>query len=141
MFQKKPTAEYSNGLANEAAPWLKVADQKNINPKTGEAVTHKVNEFLPIAPATCWVRQLLQAPCMGGNEYTIEPTGDLNEAAGRVGEGNCPSNVFTPPLTAPATTADGHGQPDGVQGRSYYIDDGRIMQRGEDVMGDKTATV
>lgn len=140
VFKKKSTAEYSNGLANDAAPWLKVVDQKNINPKTGEAVTHKVNEFFANRTGDVLGTPTAAGSMYGANEYTIEPTGDLKQQlAGWVKA--LPSNVFTPIDRTSENKLTDMAVPDGVKVGSYYIDDGRIMQRGEDVMGDKTATV
>lgn len=137
VFQKHD----KNGIGrSDAGEWQNVVDQKNINPKTGEAITHKVNEFFANRPGDVLGTPTAAGSMYSANEYTIEPTGDLKQQlAGWVKA--LPSNVFTPIDRTSDNNVTDMAVPDGVKVGSYYIDDGRIMQRGEDVMGDKTATV
>lgn len=127
------------GAAPKDLGWTNVGDQVNTNPKTGETATHKVNQFFIANP-----QFVLGTPSAGGtmyaaNEYTVEPNGDLKEQlAGWVKA--LPENVYAP-VERKAEAVTNMAVPDGIKVGSFYVDaSGQVMQRGEDVMGNKTAT-
>lgn len=138
IFQKKTESERANGLGADVAPWQKVVDQVNINPKTGESVTHRVNELFVNNPQ--WV---LGTPSAGGsqyaaNQYTVEATGDIKAQLADWVK-TLPENIYQPIKRGPEVEVD-MAVPDGVKVGSFYVDPtGEIRQRGEDVMGNKTA--
>ena len=75
IFQKQD----KNSLPHDSSQWCEVVEQININPKTGENVTHKVNRFFADNP-----QFVLGAPSAGGfmhtaNEYTVAETGDIKD--------------------------------------------------------------
>jgi N12 class adenine-specific DNA methylase len=132
IFQKREP-----GAAAKNLSWVNVGNQTNTNPKTGETATHKVNQFFIANP-----QFVLGTPSAGGtmytaNEYTVEPSGDLKEQlSGWVK--TIPENVYAPVERKPEAITD-MAVPDGIKVGSFYVDaSGEIMQRGEDVMGNKT---
>ena len=136
IFQKRD----SNSLPNDNSPWRDVVEQVNVNPKTGENVTHRVNQFFTDNP-----QFVLGTPSAGGfmytaNEYTVEPSGDIKEQlAGWVK--SLPTDVYDYIDRKADSAIVDVDMPDNVKVGSFYIDaNGKVMQRGEDVMGNKTAT-
>ena len=119
--------------------WVDVADQVNTNPKTGESVTHKVSPVFVQKP-----NLVLGNPSAGGtmysaNEYTVEATGDIKPMLDAWVQ-SLPDGIYKPIERKPEAETD-MAVPDGVKVGSYYVDpSGEIMQRGEDLMGTKTAT-
>jgi N12 class adenine-specific DNA methylase/antirestriction protein ArdC/phage/plasmid primase-like uncharacterized protein len=135
IFQKRD----SNGLPNDNSPWRDVVEQVNVNPKTGENVTHKVNQFFTDNP-----QFVLGTPSAGGfmytaNEYTVEASGDIKEQlTGWVK--SLPTDVYDYIDRKADSAVVDMDMPDNVKVGSFYIDgDGKVMQRGDDVMGNKTA--
>ena len=135
VFQKRATGE----APSDASAWQKVVEQVNTNPKTGEAVTHKVNEFFANNSA-----MVLGKPSAGGsmysaNEYTIEATGDLKEQLAEWIK-RLPKNIYDHIDRKADTAVVDMAVPDGIKTGSFYVDaSGKVMQRGADVMGSKTA--
>lgn len=135
IFQKRD----SNGLPNDNSPWRDVVEQVNVNPKTGENVTHRVNQFFTDNP-----QFVLGTPSAGGfmytaNEYTVEANGDIkDQLAGWVK--SLPTDVYDYIDRKADSAIVDVDMPDNVKVGSFYIDaGGKVMQRGEDVMGNKTA--
>src|SRR5665811_1448363 len=116
-----------------------VVEQVNVNPKTGENVTHKVNQFFTDNP-----QFVLGTPSAGGfmytaNEYTVEASGDIKEQlAGWVK--SLPTDVYDYIDRKADSAIVDVDMPDNVKVGSFYVDaGGKVMQRGDDVMGNKTA--
>ena len=135
IFQKRD----SNSLPNDNSPWRDVVEQVNVNPKTGENVTHRVNQFFTDNP-----QFVLGTPSAGGfmytaNEYTVEASRDIKEQlAGWVK--SLPTDVYDYIDRKADSAIVDVDMPDNVKVGSFYIDgDRKVMQRGEDVMGNKTA--
>ena len=118
--------------------WVDVAEQVNTNPKTGESVTHKVSPVFVQKPSL-----VLGKPSAGGtmysaNEYTVDATGDIKPMLDAWVQ-TLPENVYRP-IERKAEAETDMAVPDGVKVGSYYVDAaGEIMQRGDDLMGNKTA--
>ena len=135
IFQKHD----KNGLPGSIAPWQDVVEQININPKTGEHVTHKVNQFFVANP-----QHVLGKPSAGGsmysaNEYTVEQDGNIKDALAKWVK-TLPENVFDNIDRASDSAVVDMAVPDGVKVGSYYVDsNGAVMRRGDDLMGEKTA--
>ncbi|MEN6585116.1 MAG: N-6 DNA methylase, partial [Sulfuricella sp.] len=135
IFQKHD----KNGLPGSIAPWQDVVEQININPKTGEHVTHKVNQFFVANP-----QHVLGKPSAGGtmysaNEYTVEQDGNIKDALAKWVK-TLPENVFDNIDRARDSAVVDMAVPDGVKVGSYYVDaNGAVMRRGDDLMGEKTA--
>lgn len=135
IFQKHD----KNGLPGSVAPWQDVVEQININPKTGEHVTHKVNQFFVANP-----QHVLGKPSAGGsmysaNEYTVEQDGSIKDALAKWVK-TLPENVFYNIDRARDAAVVDMAVPDGVKVGSYYVDaNGAVMRRGDDLMGEKTA--
>lgn len=136
IFQKNdPNATQVDNLS----PWQAVVDQVNTNPKTGESVKHKVNEFF--AKNTDMV---LGTPTAGGsmyaaNQYTVTANGDLKAQLGNWVK-SLPEGVFDHIDRKADSAVVDMAVPDGVKVGSFYVDStGKVMQRGADVMGNKTA--
>jgi len=135
IFQKHD----KNGLPGSIAPWQDVVEQININPKTGEHVTHKVNQFFVANP-----QHVLGKPSAGGsmysaNEYTVEQDGNIKDTLAKWVK-TLPENVFDNIDRARDAAVVDMAVPDGVKVGSYYVDaNGAVMRRGDDLMGEKTA--
>lgn len=135
IFQKRPL----DGAQNDKAPWQSVVDQVNTNPKTGESVTHKVNQFFVANPGF-----VLGTPSAGGtmytaNQYTVAPDGDIKEGLDKWVSG-LPQNIFSNMDRASDAAVIDMAIPDGIKAGSYYVDaSGKVMRRGDDVMGNRTA--
>jgi N12 class adenine-specific DNA methylase/antirestriction protein ArdC/phage/plasmid primase-like uncharacterized protein len=135
IFQKHD----NNGLPRDSGQWRDVVDQVNVNPKTGDSVTHKVNQFFVDNP-----QFVLGTPSAGGfmytaNEYTVEESGDLKEQlAGWVN--TLPEQIFVNIDRRADSAVVDLDIPDNVKVGSFFVDDsGTVMQRSHDVMGNKTA--
>lgn len=135
IFQKHDL----NGLPKDMAPWVNVVDQINTNPKTGESVTHKVNQFFAANPGSVLGTPSAAGSMYAANEYTVQATGDMKERlAGWVK--TLPENIYRGINRKSDNAVVDMAIPDGIKNGSYYLDAaGKVMQRGADVMGDKTA--
>jgi len=135
IFQKHD----KNGLPSSVAPWQDVVDQININPKTGEHVVHKVSQFFVANP-----QFVLGKPSAGGtmysaNEYTVEQDGNIKDALSKWVK-TLPENIFANIDRSNDSAVVDMAVPDGVKVGSFYVDDaGKVMRRGNDLMGEKTA--
>ena len=135
IFQKRDPAD----AQNDKAPWQSVVDQVNTNPKTGESVTHKVNQFFVANPDF-----VLGNPSAGGkmytaNQYTVAPDGDIKKGLAEWVSG-LPQNIFAGIDRKSDAAVIDMAIPDGVKVGSYFIDPtGKVMRRGEDVMGNRNA--
>lgn len=139
IFQRKDQAAERNGIDDNVGAWQDVVEQHNTNAKTGEVVTHKVNALFAARPDL-----VLGKPSAGGtmysaNEYTVEADGDITERLAKWTK-ELPADIFhTIDRTQDMARAD-VVVPDGVKVGSFYVDpSGKVMRRGEDVAGDKTA--
>ncbi|CAB4122465.1 AdoMet_MTases domain containing protein [uncultured Caudovirales phage] len=135
IFQKRAEGE----APNNAAPWQEVTDFETVNPKTGETVTQKVNTYFLGNPRSVLGRQTAGGSMYSANEYTVEATGNLKEQlADWVKE--LPKNIYDKIDRKADTAVVDMAVPDGLKVGSFYVDaSGKVMQRGNDVMGDKTA--
>lgn len=135
IFQKRAEGE----APSDAAPWQEVTDFETVNPKTGETATHKVNTYFLGNPRNVLGRQTAGGSMYSANEYTVEATGDLKEQlADWVKE--LPKNIYDKIDRKADTAVVDMAVPDGLKVGSFYVDaSGKVMQRGNDVMGDKTA--
>lgn len=135
IFQKHD----KNGLPSSIAPWQDVVEQININPKTGEHAAHKVSQFFVSNP-----QFVLGKPSAGGtmysaNEYTVEQDGNIKDALAKWVK-TLPENVFDNIDRARDSAVVDMAVPDGVKVGSFYVDaTGKVMRRGDDLMGEKTA--
>ncbi|MEG1678576.1 MAG: N-6 DNA methylase, partial [Stenotrophomonas sp.] len=135
IFQKHDR----NGLPQSVAPWQDTVAQININPKTGEHVTHKVNQFFVANP-----QFVLGPPSAGGsmysaNEYTVEQGGNIKEMLATWVK-SLPENTFDNINRAADRAVVDMAVPDGVKVGSFYVEaNGKVMRRGDDTMGNKTA--
>jgi N12 class adenine-specific DNA methylase len=136
IFQKRDAD--GAGRSDVVDGWVDVVDQVNTNPKTGESVTHKVSRVFTQKP-----NLVLGKPSAGGtmyraNEYTVEATGDIGPQLDAWVQ-TLPEGIYTPIERKPEAETN-MAVPDGVKAGSYFVGaDGEIMQRGDDVLGDKTA--
>lgn len=135
IFQKRD----NNSLPNDSSPWRDVVEQVNVNPKTGETIIHKVNQFFTDNP-----QFVLGKPSAGGfmytaNEYTVEASGDIkDQLAGWVK--TLPKDVYDYIDRKADSAVVDMDMPNSIKVGSFYIDvGGKVMQRGDDVMGNKTA--
>ncbi len=135
IFQKHD----GNGLPRDISQWRDVVDQVNVNPKTGEPVTHNVNQFFSDNP-----QFVLGSPSAGGfmhtaNEYTVEESGDIKEQlAGWVK--SLPQQVYDHIDRQADSAVVDMDIPDNIKVGSFYVSTtGVVMQRSGDVMGNKTA--
>jgi len=135
IFQKRD----KNGLPNDISAWRDVVDQNNTNPKTGDTVTHKVNQFFTENP-----QLVLGSPSAGGNmytanEYTVEATGDIKaQLAGWVT--SLPQNIYDYIDRQADSAIEDLAMPEAIKVGSFYMNaTGKVMQRRDDVMGNKTA--
>lgn len=135
IFQKHD----KNGLPSSIAPWQDVVEQININPKTGEHAAHKVSQFFVSNP-----QFVLGKPSAGGtmysaNEYTVEQDGNIKDALAKWVK-TLPENTFDNIDRARDSAVVDMAVPDGVKVGSFYVDaTGKVMRRGDDLMGEKTA--
>ena len=135
IFQKQD----KNSLPHDSSQWREVVEQININPKTGENVTHKVNQFFADNP-----QFVLGAPSAGGfmhtaNEYTVAETGDIkDQLAGWVK--SLPQQIYEHIDRKADSVSVDLDIPDTIKVGSFYVNaTGAVMQRADDVMGNKTA--
>lgn len=134
IFQKK-----GEGETTDIAPWQDVVGQQNTNPKTGEVVEHKVNQLFVGRPDLVLGKPSAAGTMHSANEYTVEMDGDIKEGL----------DAWVKTLTADQyqnidRSSDkaivAMSVPDGIKVGSFYVDaSGKVMRRGEDVMGNKTA--
>jgi len=138
IFQKKSDSEYRNGIGTNPM-WVNAEDQINHNAKTGDSATHKVNKFFIAYPNNILGKPSSAGSMYGPNEYTVEASGNLNDQlAGWVN--TLPKNIFDPIDRRSDKSVVDMSIPDGIKPGSFYVDaSGKIMQRGQDVMGNKTA--
>lgn len=135
IFQKKGEGVNSQ----DAAPWQSVVEQKNLNPKTGEQVAHKVNQLFASNPGFVLGTPSAAGSMYSSNEYTIEANGDLGKQLEKWAS-NLPGSLYTSIARKADTKALDMAIPDGIKVGSFYIaPTGRVMRRGADLLGDKTA--
>ncbi|QOJ19473.1 MAG: PLxRFG domain-containing protein [Gammaproteobacteria bacterium] len=135
VFQKNDP----NGLNKNAAPWQDVADQTNINSKTDEPVTHKVNQFFVSQPQYVLGKPSAAGKMYSANEYTVESTGDIGKQLSEWVD-SLPKDIFTSIARTNDSKSTDMAVPDGIKVGSFYVDaSGKVMRRGADVMGEKTA--
>ncbi|MFA5630357.1 MAG: PLxRFG domain-containing protein [Porticoccaceae bacterium] len=134
LFQKHG-AETGENIGD----WQSLAVQSNTNPKTGEVVRHSVNQIFVDLP-----NLVLGTPSAGGtmyraDEYTVEASGDIKEKLdGWVKR--LPADLFDNIDRKSDSAIVDMAIPDGIKVGSFYLDStGKVMQRGDDVMGNKTA--
>lgn len=119
--------------------WVQTAEQTLEHPKTGEALTFRINPWFLDHP-----EHVLGTPSASGsmyraNEYTVEPSGDLAQQL-QAWAGQLPEGIYAPiDRTEAASAAE---IPDGVKVGAYFLgSDGRILIRDADRMGEGQATV
>lgn len=135
IFQKKGEGVNSQ----DAAPWQSVVEQKNLNQKTGEQVAHKVNQLFASNPGFVLGTPSAAGSMYSSNEYTIEANGDLGKQLEKWAS-NLPGSLYTSIARKADTKALDMAIPDGIKVGSFYIaPTGRVMRRGADLLGDKTA--
>lgn len=138
VFQKNGTDDMVT--AADAGNWTNVVDQKNINPKTNEEVTHKVNEFFAKNPNMVLGKPSAAGTMYSGNEYTVEDTGNLEERLMKWAENTLPKNTFQPVDRSSDRQVVDMAVPDGVKVGSYYVEpNGQVMMRVEDLIDVKRA--
>ena len=134
VFQRREPGTAPNGTA-----WAKVKDQVNINHKTGESATHRVNEFFVDNPSNILGEPSAAGKMYGPNQYTVVANGDLKQQLADWVK-TVPENIYTPIARKPEKAALDMAIPEGIKVGSYYVDaTGKVMRRGEDVVGEKSA--
>lgn len=133
---------HKNDPANpgrNAAPWQDVVDQTNINQKTDESVTHKVNQLFASQPQFVLGKPSAAGKMYSANEYTVESTGDIGKQLSEWVD-SLPKNIFTSIARTNDPKSTDMAVPDGIKVGSFYVDaSGKVLRRGTDVMGEKTA--
>lgn len=119
--------------------WVQTAEQTLEHPKTGEALTFRINPWFVDHP-----EHVLGTPSASGtmyraNEYSVEPSGDLAQQL-QAWAAQLPEGIYAPiDRTEAASAAE---IPDGVKVGAYFLSsDGRILIRDADRMGEGQATV
>ena len=137
VLQKKTESERANGLGDAA--WVKAGQQTLTNPKTGESTQHNVSSYFLTNPDA-----VLGTPVAAGamyrlGEYTVEPSGDLAQQL-KAWAAALPEDLYQPVERTHEQEATDVVVPDGVKVGSFYVDDsGRVLMRGPDSLGNRTA--
>lgn len=138
VFQKKSDVEYRNGIGNDS--WVKTGKQTLNDPKSGNDVEHCVSSYFLNNPD-----KVLGTPSAAGSmyraaEYTVEPSGDLEKQLTDWAS-SLPQNMYKPIERTHEQEAADVSVPDGIKVGSYFVrEDGKVLMRGQDVMGSRTAT-
>lgn len=134
IFQKK-----GEGETTDIAQWQDVVGQQNTNPKTDEVVEHKVNQLFVGRPDLVLGKPSAAGTMHSANEYTVEMDGDIKEGLDAWVKA-LPVSLYENIDRSSDKAIVAMSVPDGVKVGSFYVDDsGKVMRRGEDVMGNKTA--
>ncbi|NVM91063.1 N12 class adenine-specific DNA methylase [Variovorax sp. SG517] len=137
VFQKKTESERANGLGDAA--WVKVGQQTLANPKTGEATQHNVSSYFLSNPDAVLGRPTAAGSMYRVGEYTVEPSGDLAQQL-KTWADALPEDLYQPVERTHEQEAADVVVPDGVKVGSFYVDDsGRVLMRGPDSLGNRTA--
>lgn len=136
VFQK-------HDLSGEVAPdlgfWQEVGEQQNTNPKTGEVASHQVNRLFLDRGDLVLGQPSAAGSMYHANEYTVEPSGKLEKQL-KDWQAGLPEKVYRSIDRTTEMSRVDRVIPDGIKVGSYYLDEsGRVMQRGRDVAGQKTA--
>lgn len=137
IFQKKGDGVMSQDVGD----WQTLVDQKNVNPKTGDTVTHKVNKIFVDRPALVLGKPSAAGTLYKPNEYTIEQTSDIKNLLESWRVNSVPEKIYNAIDRKAMEKAVDLAIPDGVKIGSFYVEaDGKVWQRGADLLGEKTAT-
>lgn len=118
--------------------WVQVVEQTLEHPTTGEAFTFRINPYYVDHPNHILGTQTAGGTMYRANDYTVAPSGDLAAqlAAWTL---TLPEGVYAPIDRTEVMTAE--AVPAGVKAGAYFLaEDGRILMRGADHMGEKQAS-
>lgn len=139
IFQKKTESERVNGLGD--ASWVNTTEVRLTNPKTGEESTHRISSYFEQNPSN-----VLGTPTAGGsmyraNEYTVEPLERSLEDSLTGWVNGLPQGIYQAVERTHEPEAADVAVPDGIKVGSYFVaNDGSVQIRGNDVMGNRTAS-
>ncbi len=137
IFQKKTESERANGLGDDA--WVKAGTQRLTTAK-GEDTDHNVSGYFLSNPANVLGTPTAAGSMYRAGEYTVDPSGNLAEQLKAWAE-NLPQGLFQPVERTHEPEAANVSVPDGVKVGSFFVsDDGKVLARGEDSLGERTAT-
>lgn len=139
--------DFENTLGGQVKPdWLDTTDVMLENPKTGEHETLSVNNYFLNNPQNVLGTQSASGNMYRGNEYTVDPNGDLGEQlAGWVA--TLPQGIYVPlDRTLNSVAGDVQNEadvsvPDAVKEGSFFVFQESVYQRTLDRFGEKRAHV
>lgn len=135
VFRKRGADDAAGNMS-----WVKTGKQTLNDPKSGNDVEHRVSSYFLNNPD-----KVLGTPSAAGSmyraaEYTVEPSGDLEKQLTDWAS-SLPQNMYKPIERTHQPEAANVSVPDGVKVGSYFVgEDGKVLIRGQDVMGSRTAT-
>lgn len=135
VFRKRGADDAAGDMS-----WVKTGKQTLNDPKSGNDVEHRVSSYFLNNPD-----KVLGTPSAAGSmyraaEYTVEPSGDLEKQLTDWAS-SLPQNMYKPIERTHEQEAADVSVPDGVKVGSYFVgEDGKVLIRGQDVMGSRTAT-
>ncbi|MEN6540836.1 MAG: LPD38 domain-containing protein [Mizugakiibacter sp.] len=134
-LQKLEDGEIGNPEA-----WTDMADVETVHPKTGEKFSFPINRYFVDHPEMVAGTHAPTGKMRQANQYNVEPPSEpLAMALGKAVT-NLPRDVYqaaTKPL-AELATADAV-VPEGTKVYGYYLDNGAVMQRLPDAVGNRQA--
>ncbi len=140
VLQKRAVDDDTTTTEQRAARfrWVQVAQQTLEHPATGETFTFRVNPYYVDHPGHILGTQTAGGTMYRANDYTVAPSGDLAAqlAAWTL---TLPEGMYAPIDRTEVMTAE--AVPAGVKVGAYFLaEDGRILMRGADHMGEKQAS-
>ena len=134
IFQKRD----NNGLPNGLSDWREVM-QLGVENKAGEFEPYTVNQFFYDNRQFVLGKPSLESGMYRANNYTVEPTGDLKQQLAEWVE-TLPTHIYeTIDRLADSSLVD-QDLPESIKVGSFFVNaSGAVMQRGVDVMDNKSA--
>lgn len=129
-----------DGIIRSDISWVDVAGQEITNGKTGETVTVNVNNHFINNPQDVLGDVSADGGMYGGNNYTVKANGDVDVSLISWTK-RLPQKLYKPIERTHEQEAADVSVPDGIKVGSYFVrEDGKVLMRGQDVMGNRTAT-
>lgn len=119
--------------------WLSTSEVNIQNPKTGEVEAIAVNDYFINNPDNVLGTQSTASSMFRANEYTVEPSGDLEEQLA-TWVTTLPEGIYMPlERSAVEMEMSAVDVPDGIKEGSFYVKEGGVFRRLQDSFGEKRA--
>ena len=119
--------------------WVNVGTLAMLDEQTGETTEHRISGYFIDHPENVLGTHSVTGTMYRANDYTFEPSGELAEQLSEWA-GRMPTDIYQDIDRTMAAEIANVAVPDGVKVGSYFVmEDGTIMIRGEDFLGNRTA--